>query len=109
MYAAGDGGGGGVVDLADAGEDALALGEGGDGGDDGAADFELLDALVVGEEEELSMDDGTAEGGAVEIAAVLGLAGSGGGEVVAGVEVFVAEELEEAAVEACWSRRGWRR
>ena len=33
------------------GEDALALGKGGDGGEDGAAD-ELLDALVVGEVEE---------------------------------------------------------
>ena len=45
---------GGVVDLGHAGEDALALIEGGDGGDDGAAD-EGLDALVVAEEEELVM------------------------------------------------------
>ena len=66
-------GGGGVVDFGDAGEDALALVERGDGGDDGAAD-ELLDALVVAEEEEAVVEDGRAEGGAVEVAAVLGLA-----------------------------------
>ena len=35
----------------------------------------------------------------IEVAAVLGLAGVGQDEVVAGVEVFVAEELEEAAVD----------
>jgi hypothetical protein len=97
-FAVYDLGGGGVVDVRDAGEDALALVEGRDGGDAGDADV-LLDALVVAEEEEAVVDDGCAERCAVEVAAVLGLAGGGGGEVVAGVEGFVAEEIEDAAVD----------
>ena len=52
VFAGDDSGGGGVVDLGDTGEDAVALVEGGDGGDDGAA-YEGLDALVVAEEEQL--------------------------------------------------------
>ena len=54
------------------------------------------------------MEDGAADGAAVEVAAVLGFAGDGGdgGEVVAGVEVFVAEELEEAAVEGVGAGAG---
>ncbi len=44
------------------------------------------------------MDDGTADGCAIEIAAILGFT-SGGGEVVAGVEIFVTEILEEAGVD----------
>ena len=43
------------------------------------------------------MKDGAAEGCSIEVAAVFGLT-PGGGEVVAGVEIFVAEELEETAV-----------
>ena len=104
IFAADELGGGGVVDFGDAGEDALALGEGGDGGDAGDAD-ELADSLVVAEEEEAVAEDGEAEGSAIEVAAVLGLA-AGGGEVVAGVEVFVAEELEEAAVEGVGAGAG---
>ena len=95
-------GGGGVVDSGYVGEDALALREGGDGGDAGDADA-LPDALIVCERKEVGLrqpgEDGTAEGGTVEIAAVLGFAGGGGGEVVTGVESFVAEILKEAAVE----------
>ncbi len=63
------------------------------------------DALEVAEEEEAVVEDGSAQRSAVEVAAVLGLA-AGGGEVVARVEVFVAEELEEAAVEGVGAGAG---
>ena len=58
----------------------------------------MLDALVVAEEEEFFVDDWAAEGSSVEVAPVLGFAGSCDGEVVPGVEDFVAEELVKAAV-----------
>ena len=99
-------GGGGVVDFGDAGEDSLALVKSRDGGDQGAADVGL-DALVVAEEEDLVVDDGQADGATVEVAAVLGFTGGwGGGEVIASVEVFVAEELEEAAMDGVGAGAG---
>ena len=75
-----DGRGGRVVDVRDAGKDALALIDRGDRRDDGTAD-EGLDALVVAEEEEVIVQDRRTERGAVEVATVLGLAwvGRGGG------------------------------
>ena len=75
----------------------MPLGERGDGGDARDAD-QLLDALIVSEEEEAVVDDGRAEGGSEEVAAVLGFAG-GAGKIVASVQAFVAEELEEGAVD----------
>ena len=49
------------------------------------------------------LKDGGAEGSAVLVAAVLGLACGDAGEVVAGVEVFVAEEVVYGAVELAGS------
>ena len=86
----------GIVDFGDAGEDALALIERGDGGDAGDAD-QLADALIIAEEEEAIMQDGAAEGRAIEIAPVFRL-GAGGREIIACVQIFVAEVFEEAAV-----------
>ncbi len=62
----------------------------------------MADPLEVAEEEEAVVEDGQAERSAIEVAPVLGLA-AGGGEVVAGVEIFVAKEFEEAAVECVGS------
>ncbi len=93
------GGGRGIVDLADAGKDALTLRQCGDGRDKRTPD-ERLDALVVAEEEQPVAQDGRAERGSVEVAAVLGAGrGCGRREEVARVQVFVAEELVQAAVE----------
>ena len=68
----------------------------GDEGDVGEAEV-LAVALVVGEEEELVLADGAAEGGAEVVALELGDVGLV--EVVAGVEGGVAEELVCGAVE----------
>ena len=60
--------------MGDAGEDALALGEGGYGRDSRDAD-ELLHSLVGAEEEEVVGDDGAADGSTVEVRAIFGLCG----------------------------------
>ena len=64
----------------------------------------LAEAFVVEEEEGLVVAYGTADGGAELVA----LEGCGlGGEIVAGVESAVADELVESAVEAIGASAGY--
>ena len=82
------------------GEVAVAFSSCGHRGSDDATD-ELASALIVGEEEGLVSTDRTAEDEAELIAAKFGFIGigrSGRSEKIAGVQVFVAEELEDGAV-----------
>ncbi len=97
VAAAGEGCGGRVVNSGGT-EVAGALGDGWNRRDSCGAD-ELLDALVVAEEEEAVFEEGEPDRPAVDVATVFGLA-TGWGEVVAGVQVFVAEVFEQRAVEA---------
>ena len=75
----------------------------GDEGDVGDAEV-LAVALIVGEEEELVLADGAAEGGAEVVA--LELRDAGGIEVVAGVEEGVAQELIRGTVEVVGAAGG---
>ena len=87
----------------DAGDGGGAGGGVGDEGDEGLAEV-LAVAFVVGEEEELVLAEGATEGGAEVVALELGDAGAV--EVVAGVEVAVAEELVDGAVEGVGAAGG---
>ncbi len=79
------------------GEIAGTVGEGGNADVAGVDALGLAGALIVDEVEDFIAMDGAAEG-AAEL--VLAEGSAGGREVVAGVEIGVAEEVEGAAVEA---------
>jgi hypothetical protein len=85
-----------IIDLGDTCEDSLSLIKRRNSRDEGAAN-ELFYALIVPEEEETIMQYGSAESGTIQVATILRFAASGS-EVVARIQIFVAEELKEAAV-----------
>jgi hypothetical protein len=86
----------GLAGAVGSGEDTVAGVVVGDGGDDGAAEA-IAEAFVGKEEEVLVLADGAAEAAAELVALEFGAAG--GVKEVAGVEVVVAVEVVEAAVE----------